>query len=655
LSRVAAIFLIVFLSITTILQANDKLTSSARRLATADYPHIYWVFINSEGWSQTPVTFTQAALLRRAKAGVVFDSLDFPVASEILDSLTDAGLTVRRASRWLKAVSIEADAAALSKVATYTFVDSIDVHHTYNASLPSLPTERPVLSPAQNLADSVYGYSALQNEFINVPIVHSLGIKGDGVRLAVLDTGYDIEHPGLDSASIIATYDFINSRVDVTGNECENNTESNFQNSHGTWALGVIAANVPDEIIGIAPAADFILAKTEITCDATEIRVEEDNWIAAAEWADSLGADIITSSLGYHNWQDDVDYSYIDLDGNTAYITIAADMAASRNILVVTSAGNERGSLWGRISFPGDGDSVLAVGATYSDSSVTSFSSPGPTADGRIKPDVATLGVNVITLRAEPARGYRYVGGTSFAAPAVAGVAALIMQRNPDMTAHEVFEELKTTASLAGNPNNDLGWGVIDAYKAASYAHFEDLPDFRVRVGETAEVTVTAAGGIESAPVIDGWDFPEGVTLLDKGDGTATVTMIGLESAPYRQTFFLRAAADGVADTAELVLETSGRSDHAIYAGPNPFRDTVYIYADNTAGTIKSVSIYNVAGEKIWEKVNASSVSADAISRWDRVAWPGRSQSGEPVAAGIYMVHVTAENATALLKLLKLD
>ena len=399
--------------------------------------HKVWIYFDLPDSLLEKVNLSEKSLKRRAKVFGQNDSqsrYDFRPSDKVLQEITSTGVQIRRVSRWFKAVSVEASASQIQQVARLPFVSKVDLVKTLSTPLPvvevsqqrSLPTQRSALLP--------YGLTLFQNSYINAVKLHDAGLSGKGVLIALFDTGFDTAHVAFDSTSIIDSYDFINNDDDVSGVDCAMGVQQSF---HGTLTLGVLGAYIPNTLIGVAYGADYALAKTEITCADVngndEIKVEEDNWIAAAEWADSIGADIISSSLGYTQFQDSGSYTQSQLDGNTALITIAADIAASMNILVVNSAGNSRGSLtWGTISFPADGDSVLTVGATTFDSTLAGFSSPGPTADGRIKPDIATLGVNVYTALQNG--GTISASGTSLSTPLVAGGAALALEHDSTMT-----------------------------------------------------------------------------------------------------------------------------------------------------------------------------------------------------------------------------
>jgi subtilisin family serine protease len=285
--------------------------------------------------------------------------------------------------------------------------------------------------------------------------LHDAGLSGAGVFVCMLDTGFLRTHQALDQVNVIAERDFIHGD-NVTSNQPGDDPN---QHNHGTYCLSICGGFDPGNLIGPAYGASFLLGKTEeIT---SETPVEEDFWIAGAEWADSLGADVISSSLTYSDW-----YVYDDMDGDTAPITIAADLATLNGIVVCNSAGNLGDDPWFYIAAPADGDSVIAVGAVDSLGVITGFSSRGPTSDGRTKPDVCAMGSGNIFASMFSPSSYSRGSGTSFSCPLVAGVAALLLQAHPGWTPMQVRDALRLTATNAATPNNDYGWGIIRGWNA---------------------------------------------------------------------------------------------------------------------------------------------------------------------------------------------
>jgi subtilisin family serine protease len=294
-----------------------------------------------------------------------------------------------------------------------------------------------------------------------VPAAHDLGLHGEGVMVAVFDTGFDtLFHEAFAAMSIVDRHDFVNGDDDVA------NGGDRGEGSHGTATLSVLGGYAPGHLIGPAFNATFLLAKTEDT--SSETPVEEDNWAAAAEWAEARGADVISSSLGYLTYDPGFpSYTADDMNGQTAISTRAADLAGERGVVVVNSAGNAGPStVHNTLGAPADGRLVLTVGAVTSVGLRAPFSSVGPTADGRIKPDVAAQGVAVITAAPGTPSGYTSLNGTSFSCPLTAGVVALVLQARPSASVSEVEDVLRATASQAAQPDNLLGWGIVNAGRA---------------------------------------------------------------------------------------------------------------------------------------------------------------------------------------------
>ncbi len=392
---------------------------------------------------------------------------DVPVHQKYINRIISVGVEVRRESKWLNALSVFASMEQIQTIAGMNFVTRIQPvaklrrgkHKTINNMTHN---ER------RNSSLMDYGLAQTQIEMMNCDLAHDIGYFGQGVRILVIDTGFDLTHEAFDSLHVIDQWDFINDDNN-TANETDSETHDN-QHNHGTSVLSIMGAYVPGTLIGPAFGSEYLLAKTEIV--AEEIQQEEDNYVAALEWGEANGADVVNSSLGYLDW-----YSYCDMDGNTAITTIGVDIAASLGLVCVTSAGNWANedppvdpceTLSYYISAPADADSVIAVGAVSADSLIVYFSSRGPSYDGRIKPEVSALGVGVAA--ANPSGGYSvFYSGTSASSPLVAGVAAVLLSANPQWTNMEVREALMMTASQADMPNNDYGYGLVNIWSAIFY------------------------------------------------------------------------------------------------------------------------------------------------------------------------------------------
>ncbi len=415
---------------------------------------------------------SQRSLQRRMKVKNIqniVDMTDVPVYDNYVSGLNSLVRKIRIKSKWLNAVSAEIDRSLLRDISELDFVKKIDIVETFRKSgiNPEFTIEKPENYP--NLPAAVYadslnygtGSSLAQITQIKVNEVHNDGIFGQGILIASFDAGFfNLTHEVFTTypMNIISTYDFQNHTPVLTGH------------SHGTATLSLVGGYKPGQLIGPAFKSDFILARTEV--DPTETPVEMDNWIAAAEWADSLGADVITSSLGYLDFDAPyTSYTWLDMNGNTLPITKVADLAVNKGIVVSNSAGNNGSDVHNTIIGPADGDSVITVGAVTSAGTRAGFSSVGPTTDipSRFKPDVAAMGSNNY-VAGTSGNTYYNGSGTSFSCPINSGVCALILSANKNLTPIQVRDILRKFGSNNGSPDNLTGWGIINAKKSVDTA-----------------------------------------------------------------------------------------------------------------------------------------------------------------------------------------
>lgn len=443
-----------------------------------------WVFLANRGLGadeeRDAIAAAERELGERVRArrlvrgsGTIASVRDLPVAPRYLEAIAATGARVRARSRWLNAVSIEAGADAIRAVASLGFVRELRPVWTAPAESRRLsPSARrvdphaattgrePLRPPAPGSPATLdYGLSFGQLQQIQVPALHQMGLDGTGVRVGMLDTGFRLTHEADAPVNVLAQYDFIQ-RDSVTANQPGDDT---WQDTHGTLTLSLIGGYKPGIMIGPAYNAEYVLAKTEML--VWERPVEEDWWVEGIEWLESWGVDVVSSSLGYFNFDNPYpDYHYADMNGDVAVTTIAADIAVSLGVVVANCLGNAGDDVgYTKMIAPADGDSVLGIGAVGASGAVTAYSSRGPTFDGRIKPDLCARG-DVDVCADAVSGGYIAETGTSCSTPLVAGVCALLLQAHPAWTPMELAAKLKQTASRSAHPDTLFGWGIVRPY-----------------------------------------------------------------------------------------------------------------------------------------------------------------------------------------------
>jgi len=444
---------------------------------------LIWVYFADKGSSElkkAPVPLdlvSSRSIQRRLKVRApdnVVDYDDLPIEQSYVDQVSSLVKGVRQRSKWLNAISAEATKEQVHLIESLPFVSRIEVVGRYKRDLakeqftPENANKSLLKSSGENMLNGLdYGPSLGQLTQINVPLVHGSGNSAQGVIVGVFDNGFRLlNHQAFDSlrSRIIATHDFVDHKVSVAPNN-----PSSAYGSHGVNTLSTIGGYRPGNLIGPAFAASFILARTEN--DSSETPVEEDNWVAAIEWADSLGVEVTSTSLGYLDYQFPyASWTWQNMDGNTTAITRAADKAVGKGIVVVNSAGNDASNgTPNTLIAPADGKLVIAAGAVNPDGTRSSFSSYGPTFDGRIKPDVMAPGSSVVVASSTDTAGYGFQQGTSFSCPLVAGAAALMLHAKPDATPAQITTAMHVTASRASSPDNFYGWGIVNTQAAIDY------------------------------------------------------------------------------------------------------------------------------------------------------------------------------------------
>ncbi|HKR03610.1 MAG TPA: S8 family serine peptidase [Bacteroidia bacterium] len=419
------------------------------------------------------------AILRRTNQNVALDSLDLPVNPAYFTGIANTGAAIIGHSKWLNTVTIQTTSSSvLNAVNALPYVNGVTnvgrVAHPDKdndqgkfgkevllKNKMSLSSENKTTS-ASRISSFNYGLSLNQIQMLGGDDMHNNGYTGAGMQIAVIDAGFSNANNMVvfDSLyannQVLGTYDFVSDEVNVYDDH-----------DHGSYCLSIMAGNWPGNLVGTAPKASYWLLRSEDA--ATEYIIEEYNWAEAAEYADSAGADLISTSLGYTEFDDpSQNHTYADLDGNTTPITIAQDIAAAKGMIAENSAGNEGNGPWFYISAPADADSNIVTGAVDDMGNYVSFSSTGPTADGRIKPDVVAQGQGTIVADVNNF-GVFPGSGTSFSGPLITGMAACLWQCHPAATNMQIIASIRHSASQFNNPDSMMGYGIPNFPAACIY------------------------------------------------------------------------------------------------------------------------------------------------------------------------------------------
>lgn len=403
-----------------------------------------------------PETFlSERAIERRRRQGLSLDSTDLPLSQVYLDAIAARGVDIVSRSKWNNTVLVRGtDDRALAALADLGCVSQArKVWTSPDSVMPPSRRERMtgLMHRWDTLSADRHGRALEQIAMVGGTALHDAGYTGEGMMITVMDGGFmNVDQiRAFMSMHLVGVRDFVvPASRDVFA-----------EMKHGTQVLSVMAANQPGAYVGTAPAAGYLLLRCED--NGSESLAEEDYWAAAAEYADSMGTDIINSSLGFHDFDEAADsYTYACQDGATAMVSRTASMLAAKGIVLVCSAGNDGMETWKKINFPADARDILTVGAVSADGINAAFSSIGPTADGRIKPDIMAMGspTTVITARGTIGKDV----GTSFAAPVIAGLVACLWQAMPGATATQLIDMVRRSASNSAHPDNICGYGVPD-------------------------------------------------------------------------------------------------------------------------------------------------------------------------------------------------
>ncbi len=575
------------------------------------------------------------------------------------------GARVRVRSRWLHAISVDAPTAALQTLALDPDLRRIQPLGRFRLAPHPSPTAPGDTCPAGG--DPVLGPSEMPYRQLRLRPLTDAGVDGTGVRIGIFDSGFDTQNPAFTGITVTAQYDFVFGDTIVRNEPIDDPSAQ----GHGTAVWSLFAGDVPGRLHGVARGATYLLAKTEDV--RSERRVEEDNYVAALEWADSIGVDIVSSSLAYLVFDNGFSYTPSQLNGDVAVTTVAADLAAQRGILVVTAAGNSgpaSGTLW----TPADGDSVLAVGAEDSLGTIAAFSSRGPTADGRIKPDFSAPGVDVCVVTGTGI--VRRLAGTSFATPLVAASAALLKQLHPAMLPMAVRAAFRRWATNRAAPDNSRGWGRPDVTAAATFPI--GVTPIAPVTGPLASVTPTftwTVGGVppSATPVryqlriardsggvplvdttvtnVETYDLrialKPGPPLLWRVDATAatgdtaSTGVVGPIAVPAWATLTSLSAAAGA--TTDSVQPTFTWTSPTIAAPPGPFSYDLFVQRVS-----ESVPDFAVAGLGGTSFRIPSPLERNTAYHWSLVAHVGSDTSLSTSRGSFLVLDASTPSATLL-------
>ncbi len=448
-----------------------------------------WVFFTPKAFEssmlETPADFlTTKAVVRKERHGIAIDERDLPLDEANINTLiTGTGVTYITQSKWFNGIYVKGLESSIRALTSFDFVDSV---FFMDRSLNGNSGAKKLKSNKGNNIDKFaqestfnYGNTSVQINQINLPPLHNAGFSGEGMTIAVLDSGFE-------NVDIIQGFQRARTNGKILGGyDFPNRTDAIFEyknSDHGTSVLSCMAGFVEDQFVGTAPDASYYLFRTEIA--ERESPEEEALWIAAAERADSLGVDVLNTSLGYTTF-DEAKYNYSpsDMNGQTTFISQGVNIALKKGMIPVTSAGNTGNDSWRIVSAPADSPAAFSIGAVNSSGTKASFSAFGPTADNRIKPDVVAMGQGTTVFNDQGI--INTSNGTSFSGPIVAGAVACLWQAFPNATPQEIMDLVRSSASQFNSPDNNLGYGIADfgaAYNGS--LSVEDFTQVEIQEGQ---------------------------------------------------------------------------------------------------------------------------------------------------------------------------
>lgn len=612
-----------------------------------------------------PNILSKKTIERRKKVmgNKFFTFQDLPVSNSYKTAIESLGIKIQNELNWFNAVSAYLTKQQFQKVKLLSFVKSIKKVKTITLSKYLVNNK---FLNTRTLSDSNifnYGPSFEQYQMSEIPVVHTAGINGNGIVIGILDTGFRWkDHPALKNRKVLAEYDFVN-HDSITSNQAN---DSPSQDTHGTLVFSILAGKEEGQIIGPAYDAKFLLAKTE---DVTsETKIEEDNFAAALQWMEAKGVDIITSSLGYNQFDSGTSYTYADMNGQTTIVAKAENMAFARGVVTVTAMGNEGENSWHYMISPADAFNVISVGSLNADSSVSAFSSRGPTADGRMKPEIAARGESVYAASLSNKENYRRYSGTSVATPIVAGIAGQLLSFYPFLTNLQVRRIIIESGNNVTSPDNNQGNGLISAVRALNFPNIhkvqgeyilsktfisKNIDNSNVNIFYKSNNNEFVQKSLSSSDnLLFTFNFPEYLV----GDSIQFYFSYSdlngnMERDPKIKNYkFLYGTTDIYLNSEPEVLSPCSPTENKVFPNyPNPFSNSTTIRYDTKRKSKVTIAIYDILGQKIKDLFKGnSSVGMNFIQ------WAGDNNSNRKVASGVYIYSVNIDGELLLGKLVYL-
>ncbi len=606
---------------------------------------------NSTEYIQAVNSLSERSIKRRIKSmGSNYVTYgDIPVSENYVSKIKNSGAKIIWKLKWFNAVSAILTSKQLKEISKYDFVEKIE--KVKKLKHKKEKTEEAKLEKV-NHTDNVkyqfnYGPSLTQYELSDIPIIHDAGFSGKGVLIGMLDAGFAWKtHTALQNRNVLAERDFVYGGSDTDDGDA----------SHGTATFSLIGGFDEGNIVAPAFNADYVLAKTEDI--RSETHLEEDNYAAALEWMDSIGVDITTTSLGYNTFDDgEGDYTYADMDGKTTIVTQASELAFSRGILTVNSAGNEGSNSWKYITAPSDGFNTICVGSVTSNRVLSSFSSVGPSYDGRIKPEIVAQGSSCYHAKVSK-NGYGYGSGTSFSCPISAGISAQLLSAYPYLSNKQMRSIIIEACDSTENPNNQYGYGLLSAKRALEFPNIK-LPNksageqaplinrlfidsngiekdsvfllytIKSQVGSSRQKMINNGNDIYSAPyygaigdTINFWfEYLTSSSALIRSPLVGSYSVINGKTDVTLGTNGGRVNPNPIPDNFEL-----GQNY------PNPFNPLTQFVLSVPKASFITVNIYNVLGEKVKTLASKKFTAGN-----HKFSWNGSNNFGGKVASGVYI------------------